>query len=240
MIIIIRSPFFRRKTYRLCKQWNKIINMKSFQTIFNSVDHVIVESKEEINEYMYYFSHVTKLTLHRNIFIVDQNIPISFSHTIPLKQIKTLIIDCNYLCPLKMCHLLSYMPNVHTLTFRAISFYEKHQIFIEQNELFQSISKINLVKNVSIDESCTLIELKLILKLFPHLQSLEISTKSNNTKSILQHLLNKNTNHLILLSFLGVNKTSFHQFHKLLLCEIFLHECKIIYNERDRMLYVWW
>ncbi|UJR29511.1 hypothetical protein I4U23_010728 [Adineta vaga] len=159
---------FRRKTYRLCKQWDKIIHKNNFQTIFNSVDHVIVKSKAAINEYMYYFPYTTTLTLNRNIFVIEKEIEISLICVIPLKKIKTLIMDCNHLCPLVMCQLLSHMPNLHTLVFRGISFYKRNRIFIEQNELFRSTSKTNLIKNLNIDESCRLEDLEFILKLFPH------------------------------------------------------------------------
>ncbi|CAF1373387.1 unnamed protein product [Adineta steineri] len=230
---------FRRKEYRLSQGKS---NKNRFQTNFNSVHHLTIEDNNGINESRYCFPHATMLTLAYKVSINDITIVNNLQRILSLKQIQILEILSDHICPLKMCQLLSYMPNVHTLKFRSMSFDGYGKKRFEENQLFRLISKINLIKSIHFYGKCTLQNLEIFLKLFPNLQYIETSVELQQIQLVLQYLLNQtNTNarHLKLLCFSCDGKES-HYISKLIKSRLLPCDCKTMYDDQRLRLYIWW
>ncbi|CAF1319685.1 unnamed protein product [Adineta steineri] len=188
---------------------------------------------------MYDFPHATKLTLGHTLSITSSAVIINeIIGILRLKQIEVLAIEYAHLCPVIMCELLDFMPNIHTLTFRSMSFKENNALSIEQNDIFRSIAKRNLIKNVTFREYCTLYKLKLILKLFPRLQCITLDSKLEHIQSILEYLSDKN--HFILVCFFRASRCYIGRINKLIKAGSLSYNFKTAYDDRNRTAYVWW
>ncbi|UJR17949.1 hypothetical protein I4U23_004848 [Adineta vaga] len=235
---------YRRKKYNLCNESIQVTNNNHFQTVFKSVDHVHIINEKALNQSMFCFPYVNKLTLGWKLSIHSSTSIISKIHRIlPLKQIQILKIEYNRLGFQIMCELLSFMPNLRTLKLRSIIFEKIDKLSIEQNEIFQLISKTNLIQHVILNEQCTLQKLELLLKLVPRVQCLQLSIQLDDMEMILEFLLNKNnknTRHLVLLGFLSLEECYFRYLNQLIRSKTFLYDFKITYADYDNVLYMWW
>ncbi|CAF1177407.1 unnamed protein product [Adineta steineri] len=234
-IIIYSTKSFGRTKYKICDESHGLIDINHLK----SVDHIKISSKKAINQYMYHFPYATKLTLGHTLSITSSAMIINeIIGILRLKQIEVLAIEYAYLCPVIMCELLDFMPNIHTLTFHSMSFRENNTLSIEQNDIFRSISKKHLIKNVTFREYCTLYKLKLILKLFPRLQCIRLDSKLEHIQSILEYLSDKN--HLILVCFFRASRCYIGRINKLIKAGSLSYNFKTAYDDRNRTAYVWW
>ncbi|CAF3846998.1 unnamed protein product [Adineta steineri] len=197
-ILFTINPY-RRKNYEL---HSEVTAENENQIIFKSVDLVQIQNEMAINQCMDYFPNTTQLTLSDGFSISTyRSIESGLNRILPLQQIKTLVIQCHHFSFLKMIKLLSYIPNLDTLTFQTMPLFKENKVSIEQNEEFQSLCKTNCVTTVTFRQICILDKVQILIILFPHLQHLVMNIQMKDMELILRFLLNKNNHDLVLLSF---------------------------------------
>ncbi|UJR13138.1 hypothetical protein I4U23_000162 [Adineta vaga] len=201
--IIYSTNPYRRKNYKISNQLNNIDYTDQYGKVFKSVNQLYITNEKAMEKYLHYFPNVTKLTVEDAFSAaVCRSFTTNLNRILPLQQLQTLNIKCNHLSLSKIMNILSSTPNVHTLTFQTMSLYK-------ESEIFQSVSKTNRVINVAFARRCTFNKLKLLAKLFPRLQHLQINILMKDMKIILEFLLNnnkENTPDLELLCFTSVSK----------------------------------
>ncbi|UJR12586.1 hypothetical protein I4U23_016762 [Adineta vaga] len=191
---------------------------------------------------LYYFPNATKLTIEDDCSAaICRSMTTNLNRILRLQQLQTLIIKCNHLSILKMIEILSSTPNLHTLTLQTTPLYKENEIIIQQNEIFQSISKINRVINVSFVHRYRLNKLKLLAKLFPCLQHLQINIQRKDMKIILEFLLNNNKQNISdlgLSCFTSLNKVYLEHLNNLIKLRVLSSDQKA--NHTGNILYLWW
>jgi hypothetical protein len=136
--------------------------------------------------------------------------PMHLNRIIPLINLKKLIIE-NCCFPFgQLIKLLYFTPNLHTLKFGSISFYQNNLMLIQQSDIFLQVSKNNQLKHFDLRESCTLEYIELIMNLFPRLEYLKTGFNRKEIESIGRFLfskINNKTYHLVLLCISYTPKT---------------------------------
>lgn len=159
----------------------------------------------------------------------------SLNRIIPVRQLTQLIIDCQHFSFEHLIELLSLTSNMHTLKFNSIQFYD------QQNETFVLVSKTNTVTNVTVEQECTLDQIRLLTNLFPRVEYLTINLLKENLESILRFLLSKPNDCTRYLSLLCISKP----------CEDLVKQLKILIQSENLLddytikmihgkLYLWW
>ncbi|UJR18408.1 hypothetical protein I4U23_005313 [Adineta vaga] len=240
--IIYSTNPYKRKYYKICNQLNNIDYADQYEKVFKSVNQLYITNEKVIEKCNDYFPNATKLIIEEAFSAaVCRSIIKNLNRILPLQQLQTLNIKCNHLSLLKMMEILSSTPNVHTLTFQTMPLYTENERIIEQNEIFQSVSKINRIINVAFAHRCTLNKLKLLAKLFPRLQHLQINILMRDMKIILEFLLNNNKQNipdLRLLCFTSVSKFYLEHLNNLIKLGVLSSDQKV--NHTGNILYLWW
>ncbi|CAF1027794.1 unnamed protein product [Adineta steineri] len=227
---------FMRKNYEL---HSEITAENENQIIFKSVDLVQIQNEMAINQCMDYFPNTTQLTLSDGFSISTyRSIESGLNRILPLQQIKTLVIQCHHFSFLKMIKLLSYIPNLHRLTFQTMPLFKENKISIEQNEQFQSLCKTNSVATVTFRQICTLDKVQILIILFPHLQHLVMNIQMKDMELILRFLLNKNNHNLVLLSFKPASGVYFAHLNHLIKSGALASDHRRLHAYRE--LHLWW
>ncbi|CAF3992939.1 unnamed protein product [Rotaria sordida] len=74
----------------------------------------------------------------------------------------------------------------HTLKLDCISIHDREYTSIEQSQSFQYASKRNIIKNIILNETCTLEKVKILVALCPRLEDLNIEIDRKNLASIIR------------------------------------------------------
>ncbi|CAF5069055.1 unnamed protein product [Rotaria sp. Silwood1] len=188
-----------------------------------------------------YFPNAIELTLSETFHVPRDSIVISLNRIIPLRQLTKLTFDYHHFPFEQVIELLHFTPNVHTLKLDSILLYQRSSFLIEQNEIFQKVSKMNTITSVTIGNETTLEEIQLVVALFPRLKCLTINLDKEDLKTIARFLLSKPNNNTDYLSTLCVSKQQrglFTILVTLIESEKLLDDYTIkVINQK---LYLWW
>ncbi|CAF3754774.1 unnamed protein product [Rotaria sordida] len=191
---------YKRKDYTL--YYGKDDNNCQFyqQINFNKINHVRIYGTQSKNSIINYFPNVTELTFD----LSNDSITIDLNRIFPLSKLTKLVIEC-YQFPFKrLIKLLYSTVNLNSLKICKTLIKDTEYELIQQSELFQMISNKNMIKNLVIDECCTLKHIQLFVGLCPRLQQLTSGMNRKEFLSIVQFLLSKNDKNIQNLSFLCV------------------------------------
>ncbi|UJR24237.1 hypothetical protein I4U23_027204 [Adineta vaga] len=188
---------YRRKTYSIY-----IPTEEDYQKCYHSVDHVQIGNRTQLEKCLKYFLNATELTFEKDFVINDENLIITdLNRILRLTKLKTLVFKCHYISFEQIIKLLLVTSNIQTLTLEKIHFNKNNNTNFQDNELFQSFSNTNIIRNLMIREIFPLVNTYLFFILYPHLQHLQIEIiDTENIELIIQLLLdtnNQNTCHLI-------------------------------------------
>lgn len=132
-------------------------------------------------------THLLIWSIHDSVFTDHSSIKTGWNRVVPLVPIRTLVIDWQDLL---------FIRNMHDLTLSFLSHYKISRVSIEENELFQTVSNTNYIKNLSFGGVCSFDQVEIFVLLFPRMQQLRIhSQKKEEIEFILRFLLNS---HLVL------------------------------------------
>jgi hypothetical protein len=101
------------------------------------------------------------------------------------------------------------MANIVTLKISRIKLDEIDFVGIQNNETFQLVTNMNIIKNLTVTEIDEIKEVELLFILCPRLQYFTITKRQKDAKTLVKLLLSKDTGiaqHLILLSICINNK----------------------------------
>ncbi|CAF1134906.1 unnamed protein product [Rotaria sordida] len=233
---------YRRKDYTFIWELNKKFCSDYKQTNFSSVKHVRVSNLVESNTSTNYFPNATQLTIKHDLETLPHSISIILNRIVPLAKLTKLIFIYSYDFPFEQSiELLGFTPNLHTLKYDVIIFNETNSKLIQQNNIFQYVSKINKIKNLEIHQSSTLEEIKMIVNLFPQLEYFKTKMIRKEIELIIRFLLSKNNHqiyHLYYLCILEIPKIYLKKLNMLIKLENLLDDYSIKLINRD--LYLWW
>jgi hypothetical protein len=204
------------------------------ETNLTSVRHIHIENEEAINNCIYYFPNATDLTL-RYFSSIKPN-----SSIINLKNLSKLNIACYNYSFKKLIKLLSITSNIVTLTIDHIRLDMKDFETIRNDESFQTVSKVNIIRNLTVTSVSEVKEVELLFILCPRLQHFTTDSVLQCFETII-HLLvfidNDITQHLISLRIPVVDKIYVDRLKKLIQAGKLLNDCliKFQYNQ----LYLW-
>ncbi|CAF1160574.1 unnamed protein product [Rotaria sordida] len=188
-----------------------------------------------------YFRNATKLTLSHNFAESRVWLRIILKRIIPLKQLTTLIIDCDTFSFDQLIKLLHFTPNIHTLTFNSQSITESNSMLIQQSETFRLVSNTNKITNVTIKEKYSFENIKLFVTLCPRMQNLTIDIYTQHLESIIRFILLKtkiNIPHLCSIYIKNTRKSMIGILKTLIESEELLDNYLI--KSIDSQLYLWW
>ncbi|UJR12602.1 hypothetical protein I4U23_016777 [Adineta vaga] len=229
--ILYSTNPYRRRDYEIFNGLSDMILPNEY-TIFKSVDHLLIKSEMAMENCDNYFPNVNKITIEDEFSATScQTIPISFRRMLPLEQLQTLIIKCRDLSFFKMIELLSYAPNLRTLTSQSILFHNENATSVKESKIFQSVSETNCIRNFICHGKCTLDIVELLVMLFPHLQHLAIYTELKDLEVILEFLLSKdngNTFDLFLFSLMYADERYLHLMNSQIKLKFLPYRCKFI------------
>ncbi|CAF0918835.1 unnamed protein product [Rotaria sordida] len=176
-------------------------NCQFYQQInFDKINHIRICGTQSKNSVINYFPNVTELTFD----LSNDSITIDLNRIFPLSKLTKLVIEC-YQFPFKrLIKLLYSTVNLNSLKICKTLIKDTEYELIQQSELFQMISNKNMIKNLVIDECCTLKHIQLFVGLCPRLQQLTSGMNRKEFLSIVQFLLSKNDKNIQNLSFLCV------------------------------------
>ncbi|CAF3964394.1 unnamed protein product [Rotaria sordida] len=232
---------YRRKQYTLYKQLTENFRSRHPTSHINSVDHVNIQDEEAIMNCVNYFRNATKLTLSHNFAESRVWLRIILKRIIPLKQLTTLIIDCDTFSFDQLIKLLHFTPNIHTLTFNSQSITESNSMLIQQSETFRLVSNTNKITNVTIKEKYSFENIKLFVALCPQMQNLTIDIYTQHLESIIRFILLKtkiNIQHLCSIYIKNTRKSMIGILKTLIESEELLDNYLI--KSIDSQLYLWW
>ncbi|CAF1483290.1 unnamed protein product [Rotaria sordida] len=233
-IMFYSAKPYKRKNFILQEIIKEKIN-------FDAVYHINIENIRAITNYMNYFPNITKLTLDCNLYPICDSIGSSLTRIIPLKQITKLVIDYNTLSIMQLVHLLDFTVNIHTLKLASISLNEIDSSLIQQNVTFQLVSMANIVKNLILEEECSLEKIELLMALCPRLEDLVINGFTFSLPSIIRLLLSKSNNnnrYLSSLCILEMTDGIGDSLKRVIKQEKLLDDFSIKYVYRK--LFLWW
>ncbi|CAF1389491.1 unnamed protein product, partial [Rotaria sordida] len=214
------------------KKYNKTFKLieantcSSHQEInLNSINHIHLCCIEALNKYKNYFQNVTDLTVDCKLDSCNRSITTTLNRIIPLPRITKLIIEFRRFSFIQLIELLCLTPNVHTLKLDCISIHDREYTSIEQSQSFQYASKRNIIKNIILNETCTLEKVKILVALCPRLEDLNIEIDRKNLASIIRFLLSQtNAHHLFFVCTSGIPKSCLEEIKTLIKLEK-LHDC---------------
>jgi hypothetical protein len=187
------------------------------------------------------FPNVTELTLSETFDVPRDSIAANLNRIIPLRQLTKLSLGCLRLPFEQIIELLHLTSNIRILKLDSVLLYGTDSVSIEQKDIFQIVSNMNNITNLTIDKEITLDKIQLLVTLFPRLEYLIMNLYKEDLESIARYLLSKfndNTRHLSSLCISKQRKDLMEILSNLLESEKLLDNyiLKII----NRKLYLWW
>jgi hypothetical protein len=191
----------------------------------NFARHLTIEGHLRLDKSSIQFPRVTKLTLKDNNLEENPSFINHVNSIIPLTQILDLDIKENQIS----INQLRLFPNLQSLTLSNLSSLKSQRIRTFRNN---KITKLTID-----DDECELKHVRVLIDLFPHLQSLEIGIEENHNAEILRFLLSKSTC-LFSLFLLNINSQLIEKIQSLIKNENLLHDVTI--ERIHGGLYLWW
>ena len=188
----------------------------------NLAHDLTIEGHLNLLQYSIQFPRVTKLILKDTRLEEDSSFLRQLNSLVPLTQITNLVVIENRMS----IDQLRLFPNLESLTLP--------NLFPLRMKIYRNDKLIQL--NID-DDVCELKHLRCLLRLFPHLQSLEIGINEDQWREILQLILTK-SRHLFSLFLLNINSKLFEQMRKFLQRENFIRDYTI--ERMEGGLYLWW
>ncbi|CAF4963780.1 unnamed protein product [Rotaria sp. Silwood1] len=134
----------------------------------DKINHVRICGTQSKNSIINYFPNAIELTFD----LSNDSITVDLNRILPLSKLRKLAIEC-YQFPFKrLIKLLYSTVNLNSLKIRRTSINDTEYELIQQSEFFQMISNKNMIKNLIIDECCTLTKIQLFVDICPQLQQL--------------------------------------------------------------------
>ncbi len=157
-----------------------------------------------------------------------------------MKKLTELIIDESDFTFYMIIDLLTFMPNIHTLTINSILIQKDDLLLIEKSENFQMVSKTNNIRNVTIQKEPIFDELKLLLNLCPQLQHLTMRYETG-VVPLLRVLLSNNHPHLCSLSVKDSLLVATETLKDLIDSKKLLNEYSLkVMNDHYADIDIWW
>ncbi|CAF0930697.1 unnamed protein product, partial [Adineta steineri] len=143
---------------------------------FDSVHHIqICNDASTINKCRNYFPNTTKLSFTHYSAPTGNFIDNSLPYIISLEQLTEIVVEDVPISFMELVKLLSVAVNLHRLEFDSISNNELNPVAIQQNVIFQLVSKTNVVKDLTlVNDNCSLEKAELLFALCPRLQHFEL------------------------------------------------------------------
>ena len=207
----------------------------------DSVHRIDIYNRDAIEQFGNYFSNAKEVTLTDEFILPRGTITNDLNRIIPLRQLTRLTLQCRHLFFEKLIELLDYTPHLHTLELYSICIRSKVSTSMQTNDLFQRVSSMNIVTNLTIEKEITLEKLQRLIDLFPRLESLTMNFDERALESIIVFLLpkaNKNTCHLSVLCILKRAKTFKEKLHNLIQSENFMENYNL--KQISRKVCLWW
>ncbi|CAF0948589.1 unnamed protein product [Adineta steineri] len=127
-----------------------------------------------INKFENYFPNATKLTFEYSWPSPDYSMDINLSCIISLEQLTEIVVEDSPIYFMQFVKLLSVAVNLHRLKFDYVSIGEINPATIEEDPIFQLVSKKNVVKNLTLTYDGSLEIVELFFALCPRLQHFEL------------------------------------------------------------------
>lgn len=227
----------RRKNYEIYGKVSEEPFRDETARVLLSVNHVEIQEEGGVYQQIYSFPNVTELTLHDSFTASHRALSVGLNRILSLQRIKIFTIRCRRLRFEKMICLLSYVPNVQTITVESIFSDKNERESIHQYQQFQLLSQKNRITSVTVEQKRALDVITLFVKLFPRVQSLSIDIMPKDMKSIFELLSNKNVPNLLLLCFNFASKACFRQLNGLISSKVLPSDYKVAHI--DEKLYLW-
>ncbi|CAF1416918.1 unnamed protein product [Adineta ricciae] len=149
----------------------------------NPMHHVYFRSIEIMKESTSYFPNATHLTLTEYLNVNDLH------EFLPLQRLIELTLT-----PLKfpfeqLLKLLQFAPNLHKITLSCTIFDQVEDNLIQSNELFQNVSKTNMITTVIVHRTIVRCKLPVITTLFSRTRYLSLHLHKEILRPIILHLL---------------------------------------------------
>jgi hypothetical protein len=207
----------------------------------DSVHRVYIHNTNAMKQFVGDFPNVTELTLSETFDVPRDSIAPNLNRIIPLRQLTKLSLGCLRLPFEQIIELLHLTSNIRILKLDSVLLYGTDSVSIEQKDIFQIVSNMNNITNLTIDKEITLDKIQLLVTLFPRLEYLIMNLYKEDLESIARYLLSKfndNTRHLSSLCISKQRKDLMEILSNLLESEKLLDNyiLKII----NRKLYLWW
>jgi hypothetical protein len=232
--------FSRRKDYTFHWDFDQQI-CSHVQENFNSVEHVHIDSKQAIINYVNYFPNTTELTINHYFKTIDDSIPKILNDIVPLEKLTKLVIECSNFPLEQIIKLIRFTCNLRTLKFNLPSFGEINYKSIKQSQNFQYVSNVNKIQHLDLRVDCSLERIELIVSLFPKLEYLKIGMKKEEINEIVRFLLSKTnhqTRHLFFLCISEIPKRCLKELNMLIQSHNLLENYSMKFVNRD--LFLWW
>ena len=241
LIELIESLLFRKINDRSLKIYRTTSVSFQEKILVNSVDHILIDSKEALDTCQNYFPNVTTLNLGHRFIHIYFPFSTDLNRIIPLSQITKLIVDSTCICQRLLIDLLRLTPHVHTLKCYLSSMIDQLFPSFEQNEDFLFVSTNNKIKTVNLIGKCFRKYWQNIVMFFRRAEKLKIGIDRKELNSFILLLFsksNENTSRLFSLGITMVPKVCVREVKKLIKSEKLLPHYSIKHIDQD--LYLWW
>ncbi|CAF1320859.1 unnamed protein product [Adineta steineri] len=212
---------------------------------FDSVHHIqICNDASTINKCRNYFPNTTKLSFTHYSAPTGNFIDNSLPYIISLKQLTEIVVEDVPISFMELVKLLSVAVNLHRLEFDSISNNELNPVAIQQNVIFQLVSKTNVVKDLTlVNDDCSLEKAELLFALCPRLQHFELYDNCTPFIISLMKLIlsktNNNNRHLSSLCFFIKKTDETEENLKMAIKHDELLDDYMV-GCVDKKLYIWW
>ncbi|CAF1390135.1 unnamed protein product [Adineta steineri] len=209
---------------------------------FDSVNHIEIYDAPIINKCENYFPNTTKLSFTDGWTPKDNFIDSILPRIISLKQLTEIVVEDVPIYFMDLVKLLSVAVNLHTLKFDYISIDEINPVTIQQDVIFQLVSKTNVVKDLTLKCRSSLEIVELLFALCPRLQNLELHYNFTDLlRSLMRLILSKTSNnnrHLSSLCFIVETNETEENLKMVIkndkLLDDYMLKCI------DKKVYIWW
>ncbi|CAF0992340.1 unnamed protein product [Adineta steineri] len=236
-----RNPY-RKKDYVLYDELIDNIYLTCHDINEDPIHHICLHTTDIIKQCYDKFPNATELTFCEDFEVprVD-SIVVDLNRFLPLKQLTKLSIKCHRFTFEQLIELLQFTPNIHTLELDSIVLFRTDPILIQNHELTQLVSKINLITNVTIMKEITVEKIQLLTVAFPRIEHLTINLFKEDLRPIVKYLFSKLNNNTRYLSLLHISKQR-HDW--MILLKSIIKSKKLprnyVFKVINRTLYIWW
>ncbi|CAF4371228.1 unnamed protein product, partial [Adineta steineri] len=157
-------------------------------------------------------------------------------------QLTEIVVEASPIYFMQFVKLLSVAVNLHTLKFDYVSIDEMNPRTIQEDAIFQLVSKTNVVRNLTLTYDGSLEIVELFFALCPRLQHLEVHYHFTDILRSLMGLIlsktNNNNHHLSSLCFMDETDETEENMKMVIkndkLLDDYIVECI------DKKVYIWW